>query len=119
MEELIALATILGMGGDPAGTSVQLSIALSGDAERRTVRYECEGIEAPVVVRYVNAAPNFLALVPVGGHTLVFVNVAAASGARYVAGPYEWWTSGPEAGFADTTQPDAAPVLCFEHSEAP
>jgi membrane-bound inhibitor of C-type lysozyme len=119
MEELIALAAVLGMGGDPAGTSVQLSIALSGDAERRTVRYECEGIEDLVAVQYVNAAPNFLALVPLGGHTIVFVNVVAADGARYVAGQYEWWSRGAEAGFSDATQPDAAPVRCFEHTETP
>jgi membrane-bound inhibitor of C-type lysozyme len=119
MDTLVALATILGMGGDPSGTSVQVAIALSGDAERRAVRYECEGIPDPVVVQYVNANPNFLALVPVGGHTIVFVNVAAASGARYVAGAYEWWTKGSDATFADTLQADLASVACLEASETP
>jgi membrane-bound inhibitor of C-type lysozyme len=118
MADIIALAAILGVGGDVTGSSVQVMIALSGDAERRIVRYECDGVQ-PFAVEYVNAAPNFLALVPVEGHTMVFANVAAASGARYVAGSYEWWTRGAEATFADTLRTDAEPVTCLEHSETP
>lgn len=96
-----ALAAILGLGGNLGATSTQVILALTGDAQTHTVRYECEGVAEPFAVQYINAAPNFLAIVPVGGSKLVFVNVAAASGARYVAGQYEWWTQGSDVTFAD------------------
>jgi membrane-bound inhibitor of C-type lysozyme len=117
--ETLALATILGIGGDLGATSVQVVLALTGDAQIHTVRYECDGLAEPFAVEYVNAQPNFLAIVPVGGAHVVFVNVTAASGARYVAGQYEWWTRGSEATFADVQQPDAEPVACLEMTETP
>ena len=114
----VLLAGILGLSGDLGATSMQVVIALTGDAERKTVRYQCDGVE-PFAVEYLNAAPNFLAIVPVDGAQLLFVNVFAASGARYVAGTYKLWTNGSEATFADLQQPDAAPVSCLEISETP
>ena len=117
--DAIALATILGVGGDIGATSTQVVLALTGDAQTQTVRYECDGVEQPFAVQYINAAPNFLAVVPVGGSEVVFVNVVAASGARYVAAQHEWWTKGSDASFADLQQPDAAPVTCLELSETP
>ena len=81
-----ALAAILGIADPGAATSTQVLIALSGDAERKTVAYECEGV-TPFKVEYINAGQNFLAVVPVNGFSVVFVNVLAASGARYVVGP--------------------------------
>lgn len=114
----VLLAGILGLGGDLGATSMQVVIALTGDAEQRTVRYQCDGVE-PFAVEYLNASPNFLAIVPVDGAQLLFVNVAAGSGARYVAGTYEWWTKGSEATFADIQQPDAVPLSCLEMSETP
>lgn len=114
-----ALAAILGIGGDLGAASAQVVLALTGDAETRTVRYECEGVAEPFAVQYINAAPNFLAIVPVSGGQLVFVNVTAASGARYVASQYEWWTKGSDVTFADLQQPDAEPVTCLEMTETP
>jgi membrane-bound inhibitor of C-type lysozyme len=113
------LATILGLGGATGATSTQVVLALTGDAQTHTVRYECEGVAEPFAVQYINAQPNFLAIVPVGGSQVVFVNVTAASGARYVAGPYEWWTKGSDVTVSDLQQPDAAPVACLELSETP
>lgn len=101
-------------------STIVLTLGTDGDAEKRLVRYECEGFE-PFAVEYVNAAPNFLALVPVEGETLVFSAVLSASGARYAAAHWEWWTSGPEASLRDLTLgPDAEPVAtCLEFTETP
>ena len=117
--DAIALAAILGVGGDLGVSSTQVVLALTGDAQTHTIRYECDGVAEPFAVQYINAAPNFLAIVPAGGSQLVFANVVAASGARYVAGQYEWWTKGSDATFADLQQPDAEPVTCLEVSETP
>jgi membrane-bound inhibitor of C-type lysozyme len=72
-------------------------------------------------VKYINAAPNFFAIVPVEGKDLVFVNVLSGSGAKYEAGKYVWWNKGAEASLQDLTEGlDAAPVwMCSENIETP
>jgi membrane-bound inhibitor of C-type lysozyme len=124
---LPALAAVMLLGASahaqPAiavQSTVVLTLGTDGDAEKRVIRYECEGLE-PFAVEYINARPNFLALVPVEGETMIFAAVLSASGARYAAGSWEWWTSGSEASLRDLTQgPDAEPVAtCLEFTETP
>jgi membrane-bound inhibitor of C-type lysozyme len=102
-------------------SSVQIDLGTTGDFDRKTVTYGCKGHEQPLVVRYINAAPNFLALVPVEDGTLLFTTVLAASGAKYASGKYIWWSKGPDASLYDLTQGDASkPILtCSEVSEIP
>lgn len=104
-----------------AEASIGLSLTLTGNAEITTTTYNCEGREGPLGVEYVNAAPNFLALIPVEDQTLVFVSVVTASGARYESGQYVWWNRGSEATLSDVTEGlDAAPLLmCTENVETP
>jgi membrane-bound inhibitor of C-type lysozyme len=115
MEALPLAAAMLG-GLD---VSAAVILGFNGDFERRIVRYDC-GQSEPLVAEYVNAAPNFLAIVSIeGGPKLVFVTVLSASGARYAAGEYEWWTKGSEGTLANLTTPDAEPLACTEISETP
>jgi membrane-bound inhibitor of C-type lysozyme len=100
---------------------LDVGIKLSGDVQIVTALYGCgDGVE-PITVKYVNAAPNFFAIVPVDGADMVFVNVISASGAKYVAGQYEWWSKGADATLHDVTEGlDAAPVLsCMENVQTP
>ena len=103
-----------------ADVSVGVGLNISGDAEIKAVRYTCDGHD-PFVVRYVNAGPNFLALIPIGDQTLVFATVIAGSGTKYVSGQYEWRTKGNDATLQDVTEGlDAAPVLtCSEEVDTP
>ena len=103
-----------------AQTSFMLGLSISGDAERKLVRYDCEGAES-FDVEYINAAPNFLAFVPYDGQTYLMTSVLAASGARYAAANYVWWSKGTDAELYDITQgDDAAPILsCSEHIQTP
>jgi membrane-bound inhibitor of C-type lysozyme len=114
MESLPLVAAMLG------GLDVSAAVILnfSGSFERNVVQYDC-GLEQPVVVDYINAAPNFLAVVPVEGQKLVFVTVLSGSGAKYAAGEYEWWTKGDEATLFNLTTPNAEPMTCTEISETP
>lgn len=49
-------------------------------------------------MQYLNKGDNSIAVVPVSDNsTLVFSNVISASGAKYAAGQYIWWTKGEEA----------------------
>jgi membrane-bound inhibitor of C-type lysozyme len=118
MGELL-LASMLGVSGEVSATSMQVMLELGGNAELKSVIYECDGVADPFAVEYLNSDPNFLAIVPVGGAKLVFVNVLSGSGARYVAGSFEWATRGSDATFSDLQHPDSAPVTCLERVETP
>lgn len=98
--------------------SAQVVLSLQGSFERNIVQYQCEGLE-PFGVDFINAQPNFLAIVPIGEQKLVFVNVIAASGAKYVAGQYEFWTKGSDATLTDLQADPQTPVNCSEVSNTP
>ena len=92
---ILALASSAAM----ADTSLSINIDLD-DAVLTTVTYDC-GMEEPVQVQYIVSEGDVLALVPIEGDARVFVNVVAGSGARYVAGQYEWWTRAQDATLRD------------------
>ena len=114
MESLPIVAAMLG------GLDVSAAVILnfSGNFERRVVQYDC-GQSEPLSVDYINAAPNYLAIVTIDGQKLVFVTVLSASGAKYAAGEYEWWNKGAEGTLTNLTTPDAEPLTCTEISETP
>ncbi|WP_332712839.1 MliC family protein [Pelagibacterium mangrovi] len=124
----LLLAAALSLAALPAGaveTSMQLVLELEGNAQRDVMTYQCEGIENPMVVEYINAHPIFLAIVPIEGENLIFVNVVSASGARYVSGQYEWWSRGNEAFFTDAMDvgeeedSEAEPISCHSVVDTP
>jgi len=98
--------------------SAQVVLSLTGDFQRTTHTYQCEGLE-PFAVDFINAEPNFLAIVPIGPRKLVFVNVLSGSGAKYVAGQYEFWTKGTDATLTDLQADPQTPVNCSEATETP
>ncbi|MEO6014349.1 MAG: MliC family protein [Devosia sp.] len=121
MLRTLLIATVANLAS-PALAAVDLGVTLglSGNAEIKDVVYDC-GTEQPLLVQYVYAEPNFLAIIPIDGEDRVFVNVVSASGAKYVAGEYEWWNKGPDATLHNVTEGlDAAPVLtCAENVQTP
>ena len=117
--ELATLAAVLGMAAPDSAVSLELVLRLTGNAERHVVTYQCEGVEQPFPVTYVNAEPNFLAIMSVEGKEVILVTVVSADGARYVSGPIEWWTRGQEATFADIREGSPEPVTCSELSMTP
>ena len=103
--------------------TLQLDLAGQGsDFERRNVLYDCSEGE-PFDVVYINAAPNFLALVPIADEAerMVFASVVSGSGVRYASGHWIWWTQGVDASLYDTALgDDAEPVLtCSEFIQTP
>lgn len=119
---LLAAGLLLPVAALAVEASLQLELGNASDFERRTTLYDCSAGE-PFGVTYINAAPNFLALVPIEGEPepLVFAAVIAASGVRYAAGQWEWWTKGVDASLRDVTLgEDAEPVLtCSEMNNTP
>lgn len=118
----LALVPLLA-AASPALAAVDLNVGinLSGDVQIVTAVYGCGDAVPELTVKYINAAPNFLAIVPIDGEDLVFVNVVSGSGAKYAAGVYEWWNKGSEAWLHNVTEGlDAAPVLsCSEKVQTP
>ena len=103
-----------------ASATLTLTLESRSDIERTIALYQCES-GTLLNVQYVNAAPNSLALVPVDGEVHVFATTLSASGARYVSGPFEWWSSGDEATLRDLTQGEDADPLetCTQSSNTP
>lgn len=102
-----------------AGLSFVLE--LPGDAEQTIARYECSGESELRTVTYVNAAPNFLAIMDIEGETHIMASVIAGSGVRYVSGQYVWHTKGPEATLGNELDgPDADPLTtCLQATSTP
>ncbi len=119
----LAVISLLAAATSPTVAAVDLSvgITLSGDVQIVTAVYGCGDAAPELTVKYVNAAPNFFAIVPVEGQDVVFVNVVSASGAKYVSGVWEWWNKGSDASLHNVTEGlDAAPVLtCSENVQTP
>jgi len=74
--------------------------------------YHCQGGTSLQVTYYNSAGGQSFALLPVKGKTMLFVDTLAASGVKYVAGPYAWWTKGEHGDLYDMMAgPDATPII--------
>ncbi|CAM2177613.1 Lysozyme inhibitor [Paraburkholderia sacchari] len=102
-EGVFALA-VLGAGASLAATAAQaasLDVREIQTQSRHTYRYTCADGKT-FKVTYINGSNGqSFALVPVAGRSLLFVGVIAASGVKYVADRYTWWTKGPGADLYD------------------
>lgn len=85
----------------PAAQAAALDVREIQTQSRHTFRYTCADGKT-FKVTYINGTNGqSFALVPVEGHNLLFVGVIAASGVKYVAERYIWWTKGPGADLYD------------------
>ena len=125
MKSIAALALLATLSPLPAfgvQTSLQLQISSDRDFQTSVLRYDC-GAEEPITVTYINAAPNFLAVVPIAEETqpMVFTAVISGSGVRYAAGKWIWWTKGADAELYDETadDPEKSILTCAEINNTP
>ena len=123
---LLAVVTTLALVAPAAAVDTGVSITLAnelGDASLRSVVYNCTEGE-PISVRYIDAAPNFIAIVPVPeeAEPLVFAGVVSPEqDTRYAAAHFEWRVTGADAVLVDPAAgADAPPVLtCAELNNTP
>lgn len=103
-----AIGLVLSVG---AGAS-ELRLQLKGTEpmKRQIVQFTCDskagalGLPSGTFpVEYVNGAGNSLAVLPVGGKSLIFAGVMSGSGARYAADRYTWSDGGVTRGAFLTT----------------
>lgn len=78
---------------------------------RQTNKYTCATGKILQVTYWNTTNGQSFALVPVKGKQLLFVNTMAASGAKYQAGSYTWWTKGPRADLYDAMDGENAPPM--------
>jgi membrane-bound inhibitor of C-type lysozyme len=108
---LAALLSAYGLAAAPAA-AVPLNVPEIQTQTRHTFNYTCANGKT-FKVAYLNAQNGqSFAVVPVKGQSLLFVATIAASGVRYQAGRYIWWTKGPGADLYDVRAGEnARPVL--------
>ncbi|WP_153102197.1 MliC family protein [Paraburkholderia hayleyella] len=110
---LSAIATGLGaLALGSAAWAAPLKLAeIQTSGPHTSSQYTCT-TGKPLRVRYLNAVNGqSFALVPVKGKTLLFVSTVAASGVKYQAENYTWWTKGEHADLYDAMAGDNAPPL--------
>ena len=78
---------------------------------RQTHKYTCATGKILQVIYWSASNGQSFALVPVKGKPLLFVNTISASGAKYQAGSYTWWTKGPRADLYDAMSGENAPPI--------
>lgn len=101
----LALAVVgAGVGASlavPPAQAAALDVREIQTQSRHTFRYTCADGKT-FKATYINGTNGqSFALVPVEGRNLLFVGVIAASGVKYVADRYTWWTKGPGADLYD------------------
>ncbi len=97
--------------------SLQVPQVQTGTPITRT--YQCEGGKSLQVTYWNSNNGQSFALVPVEGKPLLFVDTLAASGVKYDAGHYTWWTKGNHGDLYDMTAgPNAPPIIAGCASDA-
>lgn len=95
-----------------AAHAAQLTVEEIDADARQTAVYQCANQKQPIRVSYWLAGNGqSFALVPVNGQRLLFVDTVSASGVRYQAGRYTWWTKGRGATLHDEIADAKAPPL--------
>jgi membrane-bound inhibitor of C-type lysozyme len=109
------VATIIAAGLaalDSSAWAAPLQFAEIQTKNRQTHKYTCATGKILHVTYWNTANGQSFALLPVKGKPMLFVNTIAASGAKYQAGSYTWWTKGPRADLYDAMSgADAPPIL--------
>lgn len=109
---LIALTTVAGFAaayGSACAAPLQFSEIQAKN--RQTHKYTCATGKILQVTYWNTANGQSFALVPVKGKQMLFVNTLSASGAKYQAGSYTWWTKGPRADLYDAMDGENAPPM--------
>jgi membrane-bound inhibitor of C-type lysozyme len=108
----LTTGTLCLMSVTHSAVAMPLTVPQIQTATTNTLRYECHG-GSTLTVQYMNTKnKQSFALLTVDGRKMLFVNVLAASGAKYVGDHYTWWTKGPEGTLTDdTADPKSPPML--------
>jgi membrane-bound inhibitor of C-type lysozyme len=108
------MASIMAASLATSGANAWAAPLQFGEIQTRshqTHKYTCATGKILQVTYWNTANGQSFALVPVKGKPLLFVNTISASGAKYQAGSYTWWTKGPRADLYDAMAGENAPPI--------
>ena len=109
---LVAVIGVLGLVASvEVAYATPLRLAEIQTKNRQIHQYTCATGKVLRVTYWSALNGQSFALVPVKGQPMLFVNTLAASGVRYQAGSYVWWTKGPRADLYDSTAGENAPPI--------
>ncbi|MFM0035223.1 MliC family protein [Paraburkholderia strydomiana] len=109
---LVAAITAAGLAAlDGNAWAAPFQVTQIQSKNRQTHKYTCATGKILQVTYWNTANGQSFALVPVNGKPLLFVNTMSASGAKYQAGSYTWWTKGPRADLYDAMNGENAPPV--------
>ena len=109
---LVALTTAAGLAASyGVACAAPLQFSEIQEKNRQTHKSTCATGKILQVTYWNTANGQSFALVPVKGKALLFVNTMSASGAKYQAGSYTWWTKGPRADLYDAMDGENAPPM--------
>lgn len=109
MRSMFSAIILVAATGAAMASTVTLELPGDAPVERAAISYKCG--DQTVKADYINTAGNSLAVLTLGGETVVFVNVLSGSGARYAGQQYVWWTKGDNADLYDLTKGEDAPAV--------
>jgi membrane-bound inhibitor of C-type lysozyme len=113
MKSILSISLVLALASSPlfAASQTKSSDFLSKPVKKitklrvsnaRIASYTCK--EAPTVrVQYFSVGETPAVMIPIQEKNVLFVRTLAASGERYVSGPYVWWNKGDKAFLEDST----------------
>jgi len=109
MKAAILLAVSLSLVAVQAKAEDAVSITLPSGAAEIAASYDCG--DFTLDARYINSDQIMLAELQWPDHHIIAAQVIAASGARYAAGPYVWWSTGDDATLYDITKGENDPGI--------
>jgi membrane-bound inhibitor of C-type lysozyme len=111
---LVAITGVLAVTAwlaSPSALATPPQLAGTQTKNRQTSKYTCATGKILRVTYWNTANGQSFALVPVKGQSMLFVSTLAASGVKYQAGSYTWWTKGPRADLYDAMAGENAPPI--------
>lgn len=112
---LIAIPLMLVAAPAMAGDAPSLSLSLPAGTNVTTASYDCG--DFTLDAQYINGGQVMLAGLQWPDNHVIAANVIAASGARYAAGQYVWWTKGDDGTLYDVTKGEDDPgIACTAKS---
>ncbi|MCC8396267.1 MliC family protein [Paraburkholderia sp. MMS20-SJTR3] len=109
---LTAAATLVSTAAFPGGAAAApLQFRQIEGKHHTTRKYTCATGRILQVTYWDAQNGQSFAVLPVKGTPMLFVNTVSASGAKYQAGSYTWWTKGPRANLYDLASGENAPPL--------
>ncbi|WP_180899555.1 MliC family protein [Martelella soudanensis] len=109
MKAAIFIAISISLAALHAKAEDKVSLALPEGTTEISASYDCG--DFTLDARYINGGQIALAELQWPDNHVIAANVIAASGARYAAGPYVWWSKGNDGTLYNVTKGENDPGI--------